>query len=380
MASRFYHSNVPRMGGDLFVQGLAQAFQQYRQGKRQQQEDARAAEDRQRATAMQDFTLAQNHVRLTKPGEVPHELSNIANTIDVAPGVQATQSDWAAIAQGRPQPLAAGTNPLLVRPRTSPALRVGNGWVQDMGAVEQDRRTAAQRALEQSVAEALTKVQIEETVNPGGRALARRKLEAEIQNLLTPKPVAPVMGSPEWREARTFEAQLSRSTHAANRAFDVANPVRSTEQGQAKPPSEGERRAAALLTVANNAYTTLSRVNAPNRLEAGAARLGMNEALSADRQKAEQAAKQFVSSYLYLVSGATASPQEVDNLVGQIVPQPGDTKETVQQKREAQATMLYAMQQVAGRAAKGTTGALSATSGGGRTVTVNGKTYTVPEE
>jgi hypothetical protein len=126
-----------------------------------------------------------------------------------------------------------------------------------------------------------------------------------------------------------------------------------TSASAAKPEklTEGERRGGALLTMAENAYPVLENAKAPGRLSSIAAKLGANEALSTERQQMEQAASQLVSSYLYLVSGATATDDEIRRRAQEVIPQPGDRPEVVAQKQQARKAMMDAMRVAAGRGA-----------------------------
>jgi hypothetical protein len=114
--------------------------------------------------------------------------------------------------------------------------------------------------------------------------------------------------------------------------------------------SEGERRAAALLQMAEHAAPVILSAEPPGRIGTMVAKLGMNEGLSGELQSQRQAANQLVSSYLYLISGATATEVEVDRQAALLVPQPGDKPDVLARKRQAVETMLGAMRTVAGRA------------------------------
>jgi len=59
---------------------------------------------------------------------------------------------------------------------------------------------------------------------------------------------------------------------------------------------------------------------------------------SADRQKFEQAQRNFINAVLRRESGAVISPDEFDNARQQYFPQPGDTKEVLEQKRQNRIT------------------------------------------
>lgn len=118
-------------------------------------------------------------------------------------------------------------------------------------------------------------------------------------------------------------------------------------------PSEGERRAGALLTTADAAFNLLQNAQAPNLKDylAGKIPLGLGQgAISARQQMQNQAGAQFYRSYLYIVSGATVNPNEAEEAAKTFVPQWGDDPELVQQKLDQQKVMIEAMRQAAGRA------------------------------
>lgn len=201
------------------------------------------------------------------------------------------------------------------------------------------------------------------------RILAAQAQAAE-QAAMTPKPPA------AWKpttmdEAVQYEQQLA-DARAAAQAKHRAPPVPKGQGGQGGQPgvaptvppmpkpgkapkdvavSESERRGAALLTVARNALPVLKQATAPGRWEAFAARHGVNEGLSADRQVLEQAASQAIGAYLYAVSGATAGPEEMKARIREVVPQPGETDQKIlERKRQALGAYMKALEVMAGRA------------------------------
>lgn len=75
-----------------------------------------------------------------------------------------------------------------------------------------------------------------------------------------------------------------------------------------------------------------------------------NELLSESGQKAEQAQRDFVNAILRQESGAVISEPEFRNAQKQYFPQPGDTKGTLQQKRENRARAIQALDVMSGPA------------------------------
>lgn len=71
---------------------------------------------------------------------------------------------------------------------------------------------------------------------------------------------------------------------------------------------------------------------------------------SEDRQKYEQAQRDFVNSVLRRESGAVISPSEFDNAKQQYFPQPGDTAGVIEQKRLNRNTVIDGLMRAAGPA------------------------------
>lgn len=68
---------------------------------------------------------------------------------------------------------------------------------------------------------------------------------------------------------------------------------------------------------------------------------------SSDYQSAKNSLKVVVANYLYSVSGATATPGEVENQVSVLMPKPGEGPESLAQKKERIATMVNAIREAA---------------------------------
>lgn len=83
----------------------------------------------------------------------------------------------------------------------------------------------------------------------------------------------------------------------------------------------------------------------------GVAGAAGNVLLSADQQKVEQAQRNFVNAILRQESGAVISPSEFDNAQKQYFPQPGDSKEVIEQKRKNRGTAISGLKVMAGPAA-----------------------------
>ena len=93
--------------------------------------------------------------------------------------------------------------------------------------------------------------------------------------------------------------------------------------------------------------------------------LGMvgNTMLSKEQQRVEQAQRNFVNAVLRQESGAVINPSEFENAIKQYFPQPGDKKETIEQKRRNRLTVIEGFKKIAGPAWADEEGLLKATGG-----------------
>lgn len=73
-----------------------------------------------------------------------------------------------------------------------------------------------------------------------------------------------------------------------------------------------------------------------------------NSLVSDEYQQLDQARRDFINAQLRRESGAVISPEEFDNANKQYFPQPGDTKETLEQKRKNRETAVLGMQRDGG--------------------------------
>lgn len=76
--------------------------------------------------------------------------------------------------------------------------------------------------------------------------------------------------------------------------------------------------------------------------------LGRNYMISGDRQKFEQAERDFINAILRRESGAVISEEEFANARQQYIPQPGDDADTVAQKKSSRERALASMQREGG--------------------------------
>jgi hypothetical protein len=188
--------------------------------------------------------------------------------------------------------------------------------------------------------------------------------------------------------------------HAANRLFDVNHPL-PTKDGSTSQPSESERKASGLLEqmlpaaeIVRNYKPELNALE--SKLPGALGRFATRN--KPEVQKALQAGKQLVRSYMYTVSGATVTEKEAEEAAQVFLPQPGDSDQLITQKHAAMDNMIATVRRMAGRANSQVTGgpatvtrsandkggdidlgATAPAAGPGKKVTVNGKTFILPD-
>jgi hypothetical protein len=162
----------------------------------------------------------------------------------------------------------------------------------------------------------------------------------------TPPNPASVVGSPAWKAAQEYTAGLGRRSHEADRKFDIGHPMPQQDGGKM---TEFSNKAALVYPRAAEAAALLdpffdSGVPAVSLL--GRATFGQY-GVDAKTQRANQAAETISSAILRLESGAAISEHEVKEYAKQFLPQPGDSKELLKQKRATLKTQLERMRQAA---------------------------------
>jgi CHAP domain len=151
-----------------------------------------------------------------------------------------------------------------------------------------------------------------------------------------------------------------------------------------KPATDAQNQAATYATRVQQAGTALDQV-ASKIVSMNPAEYEIEKRLpsylqSADYQAYDQAAKNLINAVLRRESGAAIAQSEFDNAYAQYLPKPGDTAQTLAQKKQNRDTILNGLKQSAGPAAGGTTGLGSASDPlglfsekGGGLATVNQK-------
>jgi hypothetical protein len=168
---------------------------------------------------------------------------------------------------------------------------------------------------------------------------------------------------------RTDRAQLSESSRHSRtteglaalqeRRMAATRGQGGTGKGAAAPRStmatDGERKAAALIPKAEAAASALDRFSDVSWWDQNRSHLPMigNAVSSGPQQRLNLAADQFLTAILRPESGATITPAELDQARRQFVPMPGDTKQTLDLKREARTRAIQQLRDMGGRAVKG---------------------------
>lgn len=162
------------------------------------------------------------------------------------------------------------------------------------------------------------------------------------------------------RDARTAQRQEAADSRRASRdesLLDKRLAAMSLQGGAQPKATEGERKAAALLSQANDAFTAI-RGYAPSIRAQQLARVPVVGNMMAghadpEGQAANQAGFQFSEAYLRYVSGAAVPETEVRRYMMTFLPQPGDSPQTVERKKSAQLTILNSLRIGAGPLAAG---------------------------
>jgi hypothetical protein len=163
------------------------------------------------------------------------------------------------------------------------------------------------------------------------------------------------------REALAREGIQSRET-IAREGNQTRAALASAVQQKPVVATEGERRAAGLMTVAEEQNKIMTQMGDPSAMDRYKNMVPVvgDAMMSQGGRQFRQAAESFARSYLYIVSGANATEGETKALADQIVPSGFDDAATMKSKADRRATMLGAMRQVAGRAAPGASAAPAA--------------------
>lgn len=152
-------------------------------------------------------------------------------------------------------------------------------------------------------------------------------------------PATPVQAGPS-----AAAPAIPPTTEAAQEQRPGMIPL--TANKPAKPLSENERKNQSLfsvikpeLKVVEDNFDALS-----NWKNQAASKVPFSEFVTTpEYQKAANSLQTIVSSYLYSVSGATATPDEVKKQTDILTPRPGESKESIESKKKRVRTMVNAV-------------------------------------
>jgi hypothetical protein len=192
----------------------------------------------------------------------------------------------------------------------------------------------------------------QQEVDLGDRVLLRDPVTG--QERIIPKGAVPRVDSSAERAGRMMTAinpetglpELAEVLPNGQFRFTGVMPGSARESAA----TEGERKAGVLLTLTQEAIDYLDNATSPGRLAQFAGQRGLNEFLTADRQRINQAGFLVADAYVRLTSGANAPEPEVERAFRAITPQPGDTPELLAQKSATRKRFVAALKLAAGRA------------------------------
>lgn len=162
---------------------------------------------------------------------------------------------------------------------------------------------------------------------------------------------------PEGFKAQVPGAAAQRTdpvaVHAANRKFDIANPLPTQEKPTRQEiPTEGERKALFFYRRAEPALKIIDQFDKAETLNTLAASGGLltNWSQTPQGQLLNQAARQWIQAFLRQDSGAVISKEELEEGFNTYIPRPGDSEAVLKQKRESRRQIVDALREMSGRA------------------------------
>jgi hypothetical protein len=166
------------------------------------------------------------------------------------------------------------------------------------------------------------------------------------------------------KQNQAFQMRRDANNNAAQLAAVTARAA--AQPPRAALPTEGERKAAALYSVAQQGGETLEKLlvqpgadgkpvmrGAPSWMDRAKQKVGMdvgNVVTSDQQRQVTQAGLQLSDMWLRYTSGAAVPETEVARFAQTFTPLPGDDPKTLSQKMEARGRILSALKGAAGRA------------------------------
>lgn len=232
-------------------------------------------------------------------------------------------------------------------------LAADDARAQAMQAAQQ-KRQETELALKQAIADRQAKSQ---AIQDQLRQIGVQQAEYTLQH---PKPIG---YQPQTQEEAIQFAGKRAAAVSANTPHNIdpnspagvaaKNAVQSQKPAPTPRPNETQMRASLVYPRAAQAAATLDKFytsGAPAKTVASQIPLVGNYLLSDEEQALNQAAETVASAILRLESGAAITQNEVKSYAKQFLPQPGDSKEVLDQKRATLHTQLDRMKAVASAA------------------------------
>lgn len=218
---------------------------------------------------------------------------------------------------------------------------------------------------------------IELFLNDQDRAIAvqqanEKDQNATILNLMQKYPDAGWTGIPRSVDEATRQIQNSA---IYRREVRVVGGVSDGETPKVKEPSSTQRIAAGFAERTAQASRIIDEIG--EKFTGFGSRIGafLPQGLKTeDRQRFEQAQRNFVNAILRRESGAAIAPSEFESASLQYFPQPGDSQAVIEQKRQNRNTSIRALELEAGEAIKQLRGEFPSIQ---ETVTIGGNIYQV---
>jgi hypothetical protein len=356
-----------------FAGALGRGLAGYAQNRERSDARDRDIEQQQRAEARQAERDKQNDIMMALQMESMREGMARAKAQDVRQGEQDRN---AAIDNGLRDTEPTRQGGALMRGAAELGASMGGGMGATMGALGSYGKIATEAANGPQY-------------SVGGKSMSRAALPiAQLHaNMKAAEQRGEKMADREFdlkRDAQNATQQTERDTRQntfqagqnqlnRNATMNAAT-MRANQPPKVKLPTEGERKAAALYSVAQQGYDTLEGLlvqkgadgkpvvgadkqpvmrGAPSLMDRGKQSIGMGvgNVLTGDQQRqVTQAALQLSDMWMRYTSGASVPETEVARFAQTFTPLPGDDPTTLKQKQAARGRIITALKGAAGRA------------------------------
>lgn len=240
---------------------------------------------------------------------------------------------------------------------TAPLLNSGNLQLSQLG-IQIEQRQQDQERQGRLDTRQLSRDAVSDKQHAESMALQRAAAARAAEDKFTVQKIENPDGSTSFVRIKTTGGEgaipLGLSTPAApNNPYASTGPKLNADQSKAATMTD--RMADANTTITKNEDINNWDNKKGGYIEGVAASIPFvrdstmfNTVATPDRQKTVQAQRNFVNAILRLESGAAVSESEFNNAQRQYFPQPGDTKEVLEQKRQNRVTAMQGMARQAG--------------------------------